>query len=169
MSIWIIEPLDGLAVGDGRPFDNTPGAKAYTRPFPPPSVTAGGIRSRSGHAQNADFANQQVLDTLLNVSVAGPLLVQLTNDPTNTIVQEWFAPAPADALVFLKDHPAGDSTPQRATLTNRPLWADQDFAAAKCVGVTVAALQPTPFPDVLSDAAEDVLLLTCDCCTNQAG
>ena len=59
MTRWIIEPLDPLIVRDGRPFDPTPGARARSVPFPYPSTTTGGIRTRAGKDDNGALAGFQ--------------------------------------------------------------------------------------------------------------
>ncbi|MCA9950728.1 MAG: type III-B CRISPR module-associated protein Cmr3 [Anaerolineales bacterium] len=95
MTLWIIEPQDPLIVRDGRPFHATPGARARSLPFPFPSTTAGGVRTRAGQDENGIFDIENIED-VKKICVRGPLLVE-QND-----AQEWqfLVPAPADALVF---------------------------------------------------------------------
>lgn len=93
--VWIIEPRDPVIVRDGRPFDNTPGARARTLPFPYPSTLAGMVRTRAGTAGGSFTAKPA---DVLQIGVRGPLLVQL--DPMADQVTKYFAPAPADALLL---------------------------------------------------------------------
>lgn len=99
MPIWLIEPRDPLIVRDGKPFDNVPGARATTRPFPFPSTTAGATRTRTGLDVHGLFDTTQDLEALKKVAVRGPFLVEL--DERGAIKSDgWFAPAPADALLL---------------------------------------------------------------------
>lgn len=93
--LWLIDPFDPLIVADGRPFNPDPGARATSLPFPPPSVTTGGFRTRLGFDQGGDF--KTLLPTLLHTAVRGPLLVRLAAD--ESVVAAWYVPAPADAVV----------------------------------------------------------------------
>src|SRR5947207_14049306 len=99
MEIWLIEPHDSLIVRDGRPFGPNPGARATSLSFPFPSTTTGGVRTRVG--QNADgifdLASNQ-LAQLKQLSVRGPLLVQLTPECNDIAPNKWFVPATFDAL-----------------------------------------------------------------------
>lgn len=98
MKTWIIEPRDPLIVRDGRPFGPTPGARARTLPFPFPSTIAGGARTKAGRNDAGRFdSSQETLARVLSYEVRGPFLVELDNDGE---VQEWFFPAPADALMM---------------------------------------------------------------------
>ena len=94
MTVWIIEPQDPLIVRDGRPFHATPGARARSLPFPFPSTTAGGVRTRAG--QEDGLFDPEKIAAVKEIVVRGPLLVE-QND-----AGEWkiLVPAPADALVF---------------------------------------------------------------------
>lgn len=96
MKTWIIEPRDPLIVRDGRPFGPDPGARAKTLNFPFPSTTTGGVRTRAGLNGNGFFDNAK-LAWVKQIKVRGPLLVELDEQGQ---VQHWFAPAPADALLF---------------------------------------------------------------------
>ncbi|HMA33298.1 MAG TPA: type III-B CRISPR module-associated protein Cmr3 [Chloroflexia bacterium] len=91
---WIIEPRDPLIARDGRPFGPTPGARAASLPFPFPSTTTGGVRTRAGlDAQGRFVADPQ---QVRQIAVRGPLLVELDGERT---IRQWLAPAPADALL----------------------------------------------------------------------
>ncbi len=94
---WLIEPRDALIVRDGRPFDSTPGARAATLSFPFPSTTTGGVRTQHGIAKGGDFKDENLLKELKSLPVLGPLLVELNADGA---IRQWFAPAPADALIL---------------------------------------------------------------------
>ncbi len=95
MSIWIIEPRDPLIVRDGRPFGPNPGARAKSLPFPFPSTTTGGIRTRAG-IKNGVFDKNKITE-VRKISVRGPVLVEL--DIMGQITN-WLMPAPADAILF---------------------------------------------------------------------
>jgi CRISPR-associated protein Cmr3 len=95
MSIWLIDPHDPLIFRDGRPFDPTPGARAVSLPFPLPSVTAGAVRTRMFSHPDGGFYGDPT--KARKIAVAGPLLVALGEQAS---VDEWFIPAPADALLL---------------------------------------------------------------------
>src|SRR5216683_477987 len=101
MTIWIIEPRDPLIVRDGKPFGLTPGARATSLPFPFPSTTTGGVRTRAGLNTNNVFdVPFDRLKDLKKLGVRGPLLVQLTSDGNDIAPNKWLVPAPLDALLF---------------------------------------------------------------------
>lgn len=109
MTIWIIEPHDPLIVRDGRPFGPDPAARASSLPFPFPSTTAGGVRTRAALDDNGIFKFtdnqsradvQEQLNHLKQLRVRGPLLVQLTADGHDIASNQWLVPAPRDALLF---------------------------------------------------------------------
>lgn len=102
MTVWIIEPRDPLIVRDGRPFGPVPGARAVSLPFPFPSTTTGGVRTREGLDAEGRF-QREAIHRVKNVSVRGPLLVEL--DPADGDVADWLVPAPADALLLDLDPP----------------------------------------------------------------
>jgi CRISPR-associated protein Cmr3 len=93
MKAWIIEPRDPFIARDGRPF--SAGGRAKTLPFPFPSTTTGGARTRAGLDSDGVFA--AAVADVKKIEVRGPLLAQL--DVSGAII-EWFAPAPSDALLF---------------------------------------------------------------------
>ncbi|GAA5527592.1 type III-B CRISPR module-associated protein Cmr3 [Herpetosiphon gulosus] len=102
---WLIEPRDPLIVRDGRPFNNTPGARAYTQSFPPPSVLAGVIRSQTAYASNLRFNkdpkfNQAQGNKLQPIQIYGPVLVELLEPNETKDSLRFLCPAPADALLF---------------------------------------------------------------------
>ncbi len=97
MTNWTIEPHDSLIARDGRPFTPDPGARAATLSFLFPSTTAGAFRTMVGLKRSAAFSDWQ---SLLHITVHGPLLVNLANDDA---IADWFAPAPADAVAFKAD------------------------------------------------------------------
>ncbi|MCI0392593.1 MAG: type III-B CRISPR module-associated protein Cmr3 [Acidobacteria bacterium] len=99
MKTWIIEPRDPLIVRDGRPFENTPGARARSLDFPFPSTTTGGVRTRYGLARGGDF-DAALIAEVKTKSVRGPLLVELD---ANGGIESWMFTAPADALWFEYD------------------------------------------------------------------
>lgn len=130
MAIWLIEPRDPLIVRDGRPFDATPGAQAISLPFPNPSTTTGGARSRAGLDNNGKFAYQphsKELEELKKLKVRGPLLVQLSGDGNNPVRVQWFAPAPLDAAILSSQQKGDDSD----TLNLKRLVPLQRFTGAQ--------------------------------------
>ena len=106
MTLWIIEPQDPLIVRDGRPFHATPGARARSLPFPFPSTTAGGVRTRAGQGANGLFDTSKI-DAVKKISVRGPLLVEQNKEGG----WNFLVPAPADALVFDEKINEGSDTP----------------------------------------------------------
>lgn len=99
MKTWILEPRDPLIARDGRPFSAAPGARAATLPFPFPSTVAGTVRTRAGRGANGFFDTANITD-VKRLAVHGPLLVELDE---RSRIKEWFAPAPADALLLEAD------------------------------------------------------------------
>lgn len=97
MTIWIIEPYDPLIVRDGRPFGANPGAQANTLPFPFPSTTTGGVRTRAG-LNDQDIFNTNKITDVKKIKVRGPLLAQL--GPDSHSLEHWLVPAPQDILLF---------------------------------------------------------------------
>src|SRR5579883_460540 len=93
MTIRIIEPRDPFIARDGRPFNA--GDRAASLQFPFPSTTTGGVRTRAG-IENGAF-DPSLIPRILNIEVSGHLLVALNDEDQ---IAEWFAPAPADALLF---------------------------------------------------------------------
>lgn len=103
MTIWIIEPHDPLIVRDGRPFGPNPGARAKSLAFPFPSTTTGGIRTRAGLNKVSGIferTTDEDIKLLKDMSVYGPLLVQLTLDEQKDVSVKWLIPAPLDALLL---------------------------------------------------------------------
>lgn len=130
MTIWLIEPRDPLIVRDGRPFEPTPGAQAISLPFPHPSTTTGGARSRAGLDESGNFAyrpHSQELEELKKLKVRGPLLVQLKENGSNALQVQWFAPAPLDAVILSSRQKDEDSD----TLTLRRLVPIQQLTGAQ--------------------------------------
>lgn len=98
MTIWIIEPHDPLIVRDGKPFGPNPGALANSLPFPFPSTTTGGVRTRAGLDDNGVFIQSKTnIDAVKKIKVRGPLLVEY--DALEGALQ-WMVPAPHDALLL---------------------------------------------------------------------
>ncbi|MER3557397.1 MAG: CRISPR-associated protein Cmr3 [Thermus sp.] len=87
----LIEPRDPLIVRDGRPFDNTPGARARSLPFPLPQTLAGAYRARRGMLEGLSFPEDS--DRVRAWGVRGPLLVEERGGTWRLLV-----PRPLDAL-----------------------------------------------------------------------
>ncbi len=98
MKTWILEPHDPLIARDGRPFTAAPGIRATTLPFPFPSTLAGAARTRGGRDEEGIFTAK--IEDVKKLAASGSLLVQLDKDG---LVEEWFAPTPADALLLESD------------------------------------------------------------------
>ncbi len=106
MNYYIIEPRDPLIFRDGRPFNNTPGARARTLEFPLPQTVAGAFRTRYWLGQGNSFSptkpsdsELQELSALKEKSIKGPILVEL--DKEGKVIRPLFS-YPADSLP-LKD------------------------------------------------------------------
>jgi CRISPR-associated protein Cmr3 len=98
MQTWIIEPHDSFIARDGRPFGLIAGVRAASMPFPFPSVTTGGVRTRDGLDLESVFDTcKENIDRVKNLNVQGALLVEIDN---NENVAQWFAHAPADAVLL---------------------------------------------------------------------
>ncbi|KGQ21373.2 type III-B CRISPR module-associated protein Cmr3 [Thermus filiformis] len=87
----LIEPRDPLIVRDGRPFTNSPGARARSLPFPLPQTLAGAYRTRRGLLQGLAFP--QDADRVRAWGVRGPLLAEEGEGGWRLM-----APRPLDAL-----------------------------------------------------------------------
>src|SRR5581483_2663009 len=100
MTVWLIEPHEPLIFREGKPFEATPGAHAKSLPFPFPSTTAGALRSQSHLNESGVFElpEGKMIDDLKAIGVRGPLLVSLR--PDSDVIEQWFVPAPADALLL---------------------------------------------------------------------
>ena len=97
MTIWLIEPRDPVIFRDGRPFSAQPGARAKTLSFPFPSTIIGAIRTQAGLDAAGKFDKTRI-PNLLQKALRGPVLTALDAEDG---IDEWYFPAPADAL-FLK-------------------------------------------------------------------
>jgi CRISPR-associated protein Cmr3 len=108
MGTWIIEPHDSFIARDGRPFGLIAGVRAASLPFPFPSTTTGGVRTREGLDADGVFDVNKTSD-VKKLSVSGALLVELDDDGR---VTQWLLSAPADALLL----DAPDTNPNKATV-----------------------------------------------------
>ncbi|MGZ5434691.1 MAG: type III-B CRISPR module-associated protein Cmr3 [Pyrinomonadaceae bacterium] len=98
MSTWIIEPHDSFIARDGRPFGLLAGVRATSLPFPFPSTTTGGVRTRDGLNAHGVFESDAAnINRVKELEVRGPLLIEVDK---NGSVADWYVPAPADALVL---------------------------------------------------------------------
>src|SRR2546423_4791975 len=120
--VWIIEPRDPFIARDGKPFGV--GGRAGSLPFPFPSTTTGGIRTRAGLTQGSFIdsngqPHQGLISAVRQIAVRGPLLVEVEDGEIKT----WLMPAPADALLL------EDKLDNRKAYINRlvPLDADTDL------------------------------------------
>jgi CRISPR-associated protein Cmr3 len=104
MKTWIIEPHDSFIARDGRPFGLIAGVRAASLPFPFPSTTTGGARTRAG-LDAAGVFDAHKISEVKTFHVHGALLVEL--DDHGTVVR-WLAHAPADALLLDADDRAKD-------------------------------------------------------------
>jgi CRISPR-associated protein Cmr3 len=99
--VWIIEPRDPFIARDGKPFGV--GVSAATLPFPFPSTTTGGIRTRAGLSSGDSFIDangkpdQSLISKVKGIEIKGALLVELNGDSE---IEDWLMPAPADALLL---------------------------------------------------------------------
>lgn len=88
----IIEPRDPLLVRDGRPFTNTPRARARTLLFPFPQTLAGALRGRWGILQGLSFPKDA--HQVRSLGIRGPLLAE-----REELGWSLYAPSPLDALL----------------------------------------------------------------------
>src|SRR5205085_3117404 len=98
--VWIIEPRDPFIARDSKPFGV--GTSAATLPFPFPSTTTGGVRTRAGLAggsfiDNAGQPNQSLITAVKEIATSGALLVELNEQGE---IESWFMHAPSDALLL---------------------------------------------------------------------
>lgn len=87
----LIEPRDPLIVRDGRPFTNSPGARAKSLPFPLPQTLAGAYRTRRGLAEGLAFP--QDAPKALSWGIRGPLLAEAEGEGWRLLL-----PRPLDAV-----------------------------------------------------------------------
>ncbi|MDW8358552.1 type III-B CRISPR module-associated protein Cmr3 [Thermus sp.] len=87
----LIEPRDPLIVRDGRPFTNSPGARARSLAFPLPQTLAGAYRARRGVEEGLSFP--QDADRVREWGLKGPLLAEEAETGWRLL-----APRPLDAL-----------------------------------------------------------------------
>ena len=101
MKTWIVEPHDSFIPRDGRPFGLLAGVRATSLPFPFPSTTTGGVRTREGLDAEGVFDNSKPnIERVKNIEVRGALLAEIDNARR---VCHWYAPTPADALLLDAD------------------------------------------------------------------
>lgn len=98
--VWIIEPRDPFIARDGKPFGV--GVSAATLPFPFPSTTTGGVRTRAGLAggnfvDSNGHPNKSLIASVKEIMASGALLVELNAQDE---IEDWLMPAPADALLL---------------------------------------------------------------------
>ena len=96
----IIEPRDPFIARDGKPFGV--GTSAATLPFPFPSTTTGGVRTRAGLAggsfvDNTGQPNQSLITAVKEIATSGALLVELNEQGE---IENWLMHAPSDALLL---------------------------------------------------------------------
>lgn len=92
MNTWILDAIDPLYFGDGRPVE---GAAGRSRVLPPPQVVAGLVRTRQGLDARGCWAGNP--DTARTIPVEGPFPALLGDDGK---VAEWLFPRPLDALLL---------------------------------------------------------------------
>lgn len=119
----LIEPRDPLIARDGRPFTNSPGARARSLSFPLPQTLAGVYRTRRGLGEGLHFPEEA--EKTLAWGIRGPLLAEEEQGEWRLLV-----PRPLDALRLGETvHPlrplkvpegAGTSLPQGLTPVGLP-------------------------------------------------
>ncbi len=131
MSLWLLVPRDPLIFRDGKPFSAIPGERSKSIPFPYPVTLAGAARTRQGIDQTSGEFDKSRVKELKKVKVRGPVLVELDH---HGHVDSWFFPAPADALLVMKN-----GTPTRYSLAPlaMPAGAFCDLDAKNLVGPAV--------------------------------
>jgi CRISPR-associated protein Cmr3 len=120
---WLIEARDPLIVRDGRPFDNTPGARAASLAFPYPATTTGGVRTRAGIGSRGGWRDNDntLSQSVRRIGVRGPLLAEVQGGEA----LRFLIPAPADALALNTD-PVNTTSADRLQLV--PLTIPGDAA-----------------------------------------
>ncbi len=144
MELWIIEPRDPLIARDGRPFGPNPGARATSLPFPLPGTVAGALRTRAWSDPDGRFDPAR-RDRRQPISFQGPWLVELDLDDgagQGTRVADWYAPAPADALLY---DAAGETAKTGAA--SPPASGGNSRAPAEGRRLDRVPLQPGRLPD----------------------
>ena len=136
MTIWLLEPRDPLIVREGRPFGSSPGAYATSLPFPFPSTMAGGARARSAldadgvfKYDRRDDKDKPEIKKLKEMSIRGPLLVQLTDE--GDVIDTWLAPIPSDVQFFKVDSKAADASKGESKDTDTSKGKSKDTDASK--------------------------------------
>ncbi|KHG65652.1 MULTISPECIES: type III-B CRISPR module-associated protein Cmr3 [Thermus] len=110
----LIEPRDSLIVRDGRPFTNSPGARARSLPFPLPQTLAGAYRSRRGLQEGLRFPEEA--ERVLSWGVKGPLLAEEGEGGWRLL-----APRPLDAVRLGETvYPLAPLEPPEGAGTNLP-------------------------------------------------
>lgn len=99
MSLWLILPRDPLIFRDGRPFTAIPGERSKSLEFPHPSTIAGAVRTLAGTDAGGHF-DASLISELKQIRVRGPFLVEVNEQYE---IEEWFFPAPADALLVRRN------------------------------------------------------------------
>jgi CRISPR-associated protein Cmr3 len=144
MTTWIIEPRDPLIVRDGRPFGPDPGARAKSLPFPFPSTTTGGVRTRAGVKNGVFEESKSNIAAVKNIKVRGPLLVELTESNN---IKDWLAPAPTDAILFPVENNQDQVNCQRLVPLKTPVGSRTNLEdSLALVGLTEPTDQK-PSPD----------------------
>ncbi|MGC8968252.1 MAG: type III-B CRISPR module-associated protein Cmr3 [Thermus sp.] len=87
----LIEPRDPLIVRDGRPFTNSPGARARSLPFPLPQTLAGAYRTRRALLEGLPLPERA--EEVLRWGLRGPLLAEEGREGWRLLL-----PRPLDAL-----------------------------------------------------------------------
>lgn len=87
----LIEPRDPLIVRDGRPFTNSPGARAKSLPFPLPQTLAGAYRTRRALLEGLPLPERA--EEVLRWALRGPLLAEEGKEGWRLLL-----PRPLDAL-----------------------------------------------------------------------
>jgi CRISPR-associated protein Cmr3 len=131
--LLLIEPRDPLLFRDGRPF--SAGLSASSLPFPPPSITAGMMRTILGEPTN--YSNLAELNSVVQT---GPFLVCSDNDGETW---QYALPKPADAVVYERESQAGN--PPFRVVALRPAKPEQSSGV----------FEPPAVPQLLFGAIED--------------
>ncbi|MCL2011303.1 MAG: type III-B CRISPR module-associated protein Cmr3 [Cystobacterineae bacterium] len=85
----LLRPRDPLIFRDGRPFDSSLLTRMTVHPWPPPSVTAGAIRTALYRQSSSTLTSAE----LNRLDIAGAL-------PLEVAQKQFYLPAPQDCLSF---------------------------------------------------------------------
>lgn len=129
MNTWILDAIDPLFFGDGRPVGS---GEVNSRTLPPPQVVAGLARTRQGLDSNGAWIADP--EEAKRIAVQGPFPALLSQDGS---IEDWLFPKPADALLL-------DQALRRLVPLDLAAWGlRSNLPDAVLAPVGLAALDPS--------------------------